>query len=155
MARNNYFLSWDLGRDRKRLPRASNRTLIRLGIFLGILLALILIILLVVLGHNARADDVAAGEGSNGNGGRFEPVAKATHGVYSFAMPDFIPGSGFPGMPDLSRFTWNFIAGCGPVYRLLSFAIFVIAVISAYKYGLRGGSDRIDRFIDREYSTRG
>ena len=70
-------------------------------------------------------------------------------------MPDLIPGNGFPGMPGLSRFTWNFIAGCGPVYRPQSFAVFIIAVIAGYKDGLRGGSDRINRYIDREYSTYG
>ena len=108
MARNKYFLSWDKGRDRKRIPSVNNRALIRLGIILGILLASVLIVQLIVLGHNVRADDVAGGGGSDSNSGVFEPVAKATHGVYAFVMQDLIPGNGFPGMPGLSRFTWNF-----------------------------------------------
>ena len=119
------------------------------------MLAPVLIVQLIALGHNVRADDVAGGGGSDGNSGGFEPVAKAPHGVYALVMPDLIPGNGFPGMPGLSRFTWNFIAGCGPVYRPLASAVFIIAVIAEYKDGLRGGSDRINRYIDREYSTYG
>ena len=129
---NRYYMSWELGQDRRPRPRPSRRGLIRLGLALLALLLLLLLVLLVILGHEART--------GGGNSG-LNQAALPVHAAYAFMFPDFIPGASAPGLPDLFRGIWNFLWGCGVIIRLLVIGALPAAVFIAYRRGLRKGRE--------------
>ena len=127
-----YYMSWELGPDRRPRPRPSRRALIRLGLALLALLLLLLLVLLVILGHEART-----GGGSSG----LNQAALPVHAAYAFMLPDFIPGASAPGLPDLFRGIRDFLWGCGVIVRLLVMGALPAAVFIAYRRGLRKGRE--------------
>lgn len=129
---NYYYLSWELGPDRRPRPRPSRRALIRLGLALLALLLLLLLALLVILGYDAR---------TGGSGSGLDQAALPVHAAYAFMLPDFIPGASAPGLPDLFRGIWNFLWGCGIIIRLLVIGALPAAVFIAYRSGLRKGRE--------------
>ena len=136
-----YWMSWEDGQDRRRRPQLSRRDWIKLGLLLLALLLLVLLALLVILGHEARHNETnRSSSGNNVSGtGPMERVAVATHTGYAFAAPDFMPGAEAPGLPDLSRLTWDFMWGCSTVLRLLVLVVLPAAISVAYWLGYRAG----------------
>lgn len=133
-----YYMSWELGRDRQRpRPGLSRRILIRMGLILLALLLLVLLILLVILGNEARKGESSNGAASN----PVQTVALPVHAGYVFMLPDFIPGADAPGLPDLTRSIWDFAWGCSAIVRLLVLAALPLAMIWAYRRGLRRGQE--------------
>ena len=137
-----YWISWEHGQDRRR-PQLSRRDWIKLGLFLLALLLLLLLVLLIILGHEARQNQTnwsnSTGSSNVGGTGPVERVAVATHTGYAFAAPDFMPGAEAPGLPDLSRLTWDFMWGCSTVLRLLVLVALPAAISVAYWLGYRAG----------------
>lgn len=130
---NQYYMSWELGRERRPRVQPNWRALIRLGLFLLALLLLCLVILLIFVGNEARA---------SGGGGTLSEAAKPVHAGYAFMLPDFIPGADAPGLPDLSRGIWDFAWGCSVVVRLLVLGALPVAILVAYRRGLRKGREQ-------------
>lgn len=116
-----YYLSWDARERRRR--QINRRALLWLALVLLALLLLALLVLLVILGHEVRSS------GTSRDG--FSKMAMASHAGYAFMFPDFMPGAGFPGLPDL----WRFLFGCGLASRFVQAALGAVAVILAYRAG--------------------
>ena len=130
MARD-YWMSWDARPDRR--PRLSRRALLRLGFALLALLLLLLVVLLIILGHETRS--------SGGGVGGSSKIAMAFHAAYAFVLPDFMPGAGFPGLPDLSRIVFDFVFGCSFWLRVVALAAFIGGMVVAYRLGRKRGRD--------------
>ena len=129
---NRYYMSWELGRDRRPRPPINRRALLRLGLVLLAFLLLLVLASLIVLGHEART--------GGGNSGLHQ-AALPVHAAYAFMLPDFIPGAGFPGMPDLFGGIRDFVLGCGIAYRLLLLAGFTVIAVQAYRVGRKHGRE--------------